>query len=83
MAMALWQQMSEQMLPIVAANDVGFHELEPRQLEVEEKEVFHTACKTLTAYMRGDFVPTKEEKETRHEVIHRLSCMCWSVCSRW
>jgi hypothetical protein len=46
----------------LAANDVGFQELDGQKLEPEEKELMFTACKQLTAYLEGKQDPSALEK---------------------
>lgn len=81
-AMSLWQQVSQQLTPQIAVNDVGFERMEPRKLEVEEQEMVLTACKLLTCYMQGGFKLTKDEEKQakraeqgRVTVIRCPNCM--------
>lgn len=66
-ALHLWHEMSNQLSPGLAANDVGFEAIEPRQLEVEEKELFVSVCKLLTNYLQGGFKLTKDEERIAKE----------------
>lgn len=65
LAVGLIRHFHEQMADKIAVTDTSSESYEGRKLEVEEQEVFMNSCKLVTAYLRGQFVPTEEEKQAR------------------
>ncbi len=62
-AMEVYSRITNEMCVQLAGNDVGFHEVDGRKLEVEERETFSAACKLLTTYLRGEYQRSKVEQD--------------------
>lgn len=53
--------------PRVAANDMGFHEIDPQKLTLPETQAMNAACLCLTDYFKGELRPDRyENNEQRY-----------------